>query len=104
MVPHCDVVTINAPLHPETEGPFGDELFGRMKRGAYLINTARARITDRDAIERALRSGQLAGCAGDVRYPQPAPAHLRLLPLRAGPLRGLHPRDPGVPARGAADP
>jgi len=69
MVPHCDVVTINAPLHPETEGPFGDELFGRMKRGAYLINTARARIADRDAIERALRSGQLAGCAGDVRYP-----------------------------------
>src|SRR3954466_2242431 len=38
MVPHCDVVTINAPLHPETEGLFGDKLLERMKRGAYLIN------------------------------------------------------------------
>ncbi len=49
MVPHCDVVTINAPLHPETEGLFGDKLLGTMKRGAYLINTARAKIADRDA-------------------------------------------------------
>lgn len=73
MVPHCDVVTVNAPLHPETEGLFGDELLATMKRGAYLINTARARIVDRDAVERALRSGQLAGYAGDVWYPQPAP-------------------------------
>ncbi|MFI9552050.1 NAD-dependent formate dehydrogenase [Nonomuraea endophytica] len=74
MVPHCDVVTVNAPLHPETEGLFGDELIATMKRGAYLINTARARIADRDAIVRALDSGQLAGYAGDVWYPQPAPA------------------------------
>jgi hypothetical protein len=34
-VPHCDVVTINASLHPETEGLFDDELIGTMKRGAY---------------------------------------------------------------------
>lgn len=74
MVPHCDVVTVNAPLHPQTEGLFGDELIGSMKRGAYLINTARAKIADRDAIVRALESGQLAGYAGDVWYPQPAPA------------------------------
>lgn len=68
MAPHCDVVTVNAPLHPETEGLFGDELLATMKRGAYLINTARARIVDRDAVERALVSGQLAGYAGDVWY------------------------------------
>lgn len=74
MVPHCDVVTINAPLHPETEGLFDDKLIGTMKRGAYLINTARAKIVDRDAVDRALRSGQLAGYGGDVWYPQPAPA------------------------------
>ena len=55
MVPHYDVVTINAPLHPETEGLFGDELLVMMKRGAYLINTARAKIADRDAIDRACR-------------------------------------------------
>lgn len=44
-----------------------------MKRGVYLINTARARIVDRDAVQKALRGGQLAGYAGDVWYPQPAP-------------------------------
>jgi formate dehydrogenase len=73
MVPLCDVVTINAPLHPETEHLFNDALIGTMKRGAYLINTARGKICDRDAVVRALESGQLAGYAGDVWFPQPAP-------------------------------
>src|SRR5436309_965928 len=49
----CDVVTINAPLHPETEHLFNDELIGKMKRGAYIVNTARGKICDRDAIARA---------------------------------------------------
>ncbi len=92
MVPHCDVVTVNAPLHPETEGLFGDELLATMKRGAYLINTARARIVDRDAVERALRSGQLAGYAGDVWYPQPAPADH---PWRTRPHHGMTPHISG---------
>jgi formate dehydrogenase len=39
MAPHCDVITINAPLHPETQGLFGDDLLATMRRGAYLINT-----------------------------------------------------------------
>ncbi|HEX2243505.1 MAG TPA: NAD-dependent formate dehydrogenase [Gammaproteobacteria bacterium] len=73
MVPACDVVTINAPLHPETENMFDDALIGKMKYGAYLVNTARAKICNRDAVVRALESGQLAGYAGDVWYPQPAP-------------------------------
>jgi formate dehydrogenase len=70
----CDVVTINTPLHPETEHLFDDALIGKMKRGAYLVNTARGKICDRDAVARALGSGQLAGYAGDVWFPQPAPA------------------------------
>jgi len=69
----CDVVTINTPLHPETEHLFDDGLIAKMKRGAYLVNTARGKICDRDAIARALKSGQLAGYAGDVWFPQPAP-------------------------------
>jgi formate dehydrogenase len=69
----CDVVTINAPLHPETEHLFNDALIAKMKRGAYLVNTARGKICDRDAIVRALKSGQLAGYAGDVWFPQPPP-------------------------------
>lgn len=93
MVPHCDVVTINAPLHPQTEGLFGDEMIGRMKRGAYLINTARARIADRDAVDRALRSGRLAGYAGDVWYPQPAPADH---PWRTMPHHGMTPHVSGT--------
>jgi len=70
----CDVVTINAPLHPETENLFNEQLIGKMKRGAYLVNTARGRIVNRDAVVQALESGQLAGYAGDVWFPQPAPS------------------------------
>ncbi|MBE1490815.1 NAD-dependent formate dehydrogenase [Plantactinospora soyae] len=92
MVPECDVVTINAPLHPETEGLFDDTLIGSMKRGAYLVNTARAKICDRDAVDRALRSGQLAGYAGDVWYPQPAPADH---PWRTMPHQGMTPHISG---------
>ncbi|GAB2576197.1 NAD-dependent formate dehydrogenase [Kribbella endophytica] len=92
MVPHCDVVTINAPLHPETEGLFDDKLLGTMKRGAYLINTARAKIVDLDAVVRALESGQLAGYAGDVWYPQPAPADH---PWRTMPNHGMTPHISG---------
>jgi formate dehydrogenase len=73
LVEVCDVVTINAPLHPETEHLFDAELIGRMKRGAYLVNTARGKICDRDAVAAACESGHLAGYAGDVWFPQPAP-------------------------------
>ncbi|MGH3813134.1 MAG: NAD-dependent formate dehydrogenase [Pseudonocardiaceae bacterium] len=92
MVPVCDVVTINAPLHPETEGLFDDTLLASMKRGTYLINTARGKICDRDAVVRALQSGQLAGYAGDVWYPQPAPADH---PWRTAPYHGMTPHISG---------
>jgi len=73
MLSVCDVITINCPLHAETEHMFNDKLINKMKHGAYIINTARAKICDRDAITRALESGHLAGYAGDVWFPQPAP-------------------------------
>lgn len=93
MVPLCDVVTINAPLHPETEHLFNDTLIGKMKRGAYLVNTARGKICDRDAVVRALESGQLAGYAGDVWFPQPAPADH---PWRTMPHHGMTPHVSGT--------
>jgi formate dehydrogenase len=93
MVGECDVVTINAPLHPETEHLFDDEMFAAMKRGSYLINTARAKICDRDAVVRALESGQLAGYAGDVWFPQPAPAGH---PWRTMPHHGMTPHISGT--------
>ena len=92
LVKICDVVTINAPLHPETEGLFGDQLLSTMKRGAYLVNTARGKICDRDAIVRALESGQLAGYAGDVWFPQPAPKDH---PWRTMPHHGMTPHISG---------
>ena len=73
MVAHCDVINISCPLHPETEHMFNDELIAKCKKGAYIINTARGKICDKDAIARACESGQLSGYAGDVWFPQPAP-------------------------------
>jgi formate dehydrogenase len=93
MVRICDVVTINAPLHPETEHMFDDKLIGKMKHGAYLINTARGKICDRDAVVRALESGQLAGYAGDVWFPQPAPKDH---PWRTMPHHGMTPHTSGT--------
>lgn len=88
----CDVVTLNTPLHPETEHMINDKTLGMMKRGTYLVNTARARLVDRDAIVKALESGQLAGYAGDVWYPQPAPANH---PWRTMPHEGMTPHTSG---------
>jgi formate dehydrogenase len=93
MVKVCDVVTISAPLHPETEGLFNDKLLAKMKRGTYLVNTARGKICDRDAIVRALKSGRLAGYAGDVWFPQPAPKDH---PWRTMPHHGMTPHISGT--------
>jgi len=73
LVAVCDVINISCPLHPETEHLFNDELISKCKPGAYIINTARGKICDKDAIVAALESGQLSGYAGDVWFPQPAP-------------------------------
>ena len=67
MVPICDVVSIHAPLRVATVGLFDGDMIGRMKRGAYLINTARGAICDPEAIGRALETGQLAGYATDTQ-------------------------------------
>ena len=93
MVRVCDVVTINAPLHPETEHLFNDALIDKMKRGAYLVNTARGKICDRDAVVRALKSGKLAGYAGDVWFPQPPPSDH---PWRTMPHHGMTPHTSGT--------
>ncbi|PAQ04100.1 MAG: NAD-dependent formate dehydrogenase [Mesorhizobium sp.] len=92
MVGLCDVVTINAPLHPETENLFDEAMIARMKRGAYLVNTARGKICNRNAVARALESGQLAGYAGDVWFPQPAPKDH---PWRSMPYHGMTPHISG---------
>ena len=89
----CDVVTINCPLHPETQNLFDAAMLSKMKRGAYLVNTARGLIVNRDGVAEALKSGQLAGYAGDVWYPQPAPPDH---PWRTMPHNGMTPHVSGT--------
>lgn len=89
----CDVVTLNCPLHPETEHMINEKTLKNFKRGAYLINTARGKLCDRDAVVRALESGQLAGYAGDVWFPQPAPNDH---PWRTMPHHGMTPHISGT--------
>ncbi|WP_434113301.1 NAD-dependent formate dehydrogenase [Paraburkholderia caffeinilytica] len=89
----CDVVTLNCPLHPETEHMINARTLANFKRGAYLINTARGKLCDRDAIAAALKSGQLAGYGGDVWFPQPAPADH---PWRSMPHHGMTPHISGT--------
>lgn len=69
-----DVISIHISLTPQTAGLFDRERLFSMKKGAYLVNTARGRIVDTDALVEAMEKGHLAGYAGDVWYPQPAPA------------------------------
>src|SRR3546814_3436171 len=92
----CDVVTLNCPLHPETEHMINVETLKLFKRGAYLVNTARGKLCDRDSIVRALESGQLAGYAGDVWFPQPAPQDH---PWRTMPHQGMTPHISGTSLR-----
>lgn len=74
MLAQCDVVTINCPLHEKTKGLFNKELISKMKKGSWLINTARGAIVVKEDVAAALESGHLRGYGGDVWFPQPAPA------------------------------
>jgi formate dehydrogenase len=93
LVQAIDVLTVHAPLTDETRGLLNDELLETMRRGAYIVNTARGAIVERDAIVRALESGQLAGYAGDVWFPQPAPPDH---PWRTMPHHGMTPHTSGT--------
>ncbi len=93
MVKVCDVVTINCPLHPETENLFDKKMISKMKKGAYIVNTARGKICNKNDIADALKSGQLSGYAGDVWFPQPAPNdHV----WRSMPNHGMTPHTSGT--------
>jgi formate dehydrogenase len=73
MLAQCDVVTINCPLHEKTRGLFNKDLISKMKKGAWLVNTARGAIVVKEDVAEALKTGQLNGYGGDVWFPQPAP-------------------------------
>jgi formate dehydrogenase len=93
LLPICDVLTLHSPLTPATDRLFDAARLGRMKRGAFLVNTARGRLVDTEALVAALKSGQLGGYAGDVWYPQPAPKDH---PWRTMPNHGMTPHVSGT--------
>ncbi|MCX6543808.1 MAG: D-2-hydroxyacid dehydrogenase [Acidobacteria bacterium] len=66
-----DVVVLSAPLTAETRGMIGRSEFARMKRTAWLINVARGKLVQEDALVDALRSGTIAGAALDVFEHEP---------------------------------
>jgi len=69
----CDVVTVNCPLHKDSLGLVNAKLINTMRKGAYIVNTARGAICNKEDVAAALQSGQLGGYAGDVWDVQPAP-------------------------------
>ncbi|CAK4034720.1 formate dehydrogenase [Lecanosticta acicola] len=87
MLAQCDIVTINAPLHEKTRGLFNKELISKMKKGSWLVNTARGAIVVKEDVADALKSGQLRGYGGDVWFPQPAPKDHPLRYAEYGPFK-----------------
>ena len=76
-----DIVSLHAPLTPETRGLINDRTLGLMKPMAVLVNTARGPLVDASALARALRDGTIRAAAIDVFDPEPPPPDLPLYEL-----------------------
>ena len=66
-----DFISVHAPLTPQTRGLFNADAFGRMKKGAHIVNTARGPLLDEAALVAALDAGHLGGAALDVVATEP---------------------------------
>jgi len=93
MCRQVDVLTIAAPITPETRGMIGAKQIGAMKRGSYLIAISRGGIVNEPALIDALKSGHLAGAGLDVQETEPLPANS---PLWDAPNILITPHDSGV--------
>jgi glyoxylate reductase len=79
LLEQADYVSLHTPLTPETRHLMGAPQFKRMKKTAYLINTARGGVVDQEALREALVNGEIAGAGLDVTTPEPLPADDPLL-------------------------
>ena len=79
LLDRSDVVSLHARATPDNTGLLGRERLARMRRGSWLINTARDTLVDESALDDALTSGHLAGTALDVASPAPGGTRHRLL-------------------------
>ena len=75
MLGACDYVVLSVPLTPETEHLIGEPELRVMKKNAYLVNIARGRVIDEEALVRALREGWIGGAGLDVAEVEPLPSH-----------------------------
>lgn len=74
LVSTSDVISVHAPLTPETRGLFDAPRIASMRPGSMLVNTSRGGLVVLDAVLEALRSGQLAGAGLDVFEQEPLDA------------------------------
>jgi len=80
-LPRADFVSIHCPKSPPTIGLINAARLARMKRGAFIVNTARGGIIDEPALYDALKSGHIAGAGLDVFDMEPTPVNNSLLTL-----------------------
>jgi phosphoglycerate dehydrogenase-like enzyme len=111
LLEESDFVSLHAALTSSTRGMIGEPQLRRMKRGAYLVNTARGALVDETALVRALREKWIAGAALDVFAVEPLPAeselrsapNILLSPHQSSYARGTGERVSLAAARGIVD-
>jgi D-3-phosphoglycerate dehydrogenase len=81
ILPQADLISLHMPLLPETNRLVNQDFLAKMKKGAYLINTARGEIIDESALLAALQSGHLRGAGLDAFRVEPPDLNNPLLSL-----------------------
>ena len=82
MLAECDILSIHLPVVESTRGIVNKDWFSKMKKSAYVVNTARAAVIDQKDFVEALQNGIIAGAAVDVYWQEPVPANHPLLSMR----------------------